>query len=161
MDRDLEARIARLEAIHDIRNLMADYTHNFDAGWPGAGQDSAKVGSLFTEDGIWEVDSLGQTVGRAAIQEWCATHGHSAEMSLHIVMNPKIDVDGDAAEGSWAGLIPMVSPTGVALWVGGRYECSFVRQGGDWKIAHLKFFTAFNTPYEVGFADPARRPAAA
>jgi ketosteroid isomerase-like protein len=151
METALEARIARLEAINDIRNLMADYTHYFDAGWRGAGQDAAKVGALFTEDGIWEVDSLGQTVGRAAIQAWCAANGHSAKMSLHIVMNPKVEVDGDRARGSWSGLIPLVNPQGEAQWVGGRYECDFVRRGGDWKIAHMRFFTAFQCPYEEGF----------
>jgi ketosteroid isomerase-like protein len=151
LDEDLKARIERLEAINDIRNLMADYTHYFDAGWPGAGQDAEKVGALFTEDAVWGGDAGAQT-GRARIQSWCARYGHAAKMSLHIAMNPKIEVDGDRATGAWSGLIPMVTPDGAALWVGGRYECAFVRQNGDWKIAHMNFFTAFQTPYDEGFA---------
>jgi ketosteroid isomerase-like protein len=151
MDEDLKTRIARLEAINDIRNVMADYTHYFDAGWSGAGQDAAKVGALFTEDAIWEGDGAAH-VGRAKIQAWCAKYGHAAKMSLHIVMNPKIEVDGDSAQGSWNGLIPIVTPKGEALWVGGRYECDFARLASEWKIARLKFFTAFQTPYDEGFA---------
>jgi ketosteroid isomerase-like protein len=150
MDDDLKTRITRLEAIHDIRNLMADYTHYFDAGWSGAGQDAAKVAALFTEDAIWGGDS-GVHKGRAKIQAWCAKYGHSAKMSLHIAMNPKVEVDGDQAQGSWNGLIPMVTPTGDALWVGGRYECEFARTEPGWQIARMMFLTAFQTPYDEGF----------
>ena len=150
MNDDLESRIARLEAINEIRNVMADYTHFYDAGWSGAGQDSAKVGALFTEDAVWEGDRGGQK-GRAVIESWCAKFGHAAKMSLHIAINPKIEVDGDRAQGSWSGLIPMVAPGGEAMWVGGRYECAFVRQETGWKIARMRFFTAFQTPYEEGF----------
>jgi ketosteroid isomerase-like protein len=151
MDEELKSRIAKLEAINHIRNVMADYTHYFDTGWSGAGRDAAKVGACFTEDAVWEGDG-GSHKGRAKIERWCAKYGHAAKMSLHIVMNPKIEVDGETARGSWNGLIPIVTPAGDALWVGGRYECEFVRQGSDWKIAHLKFFTAFQTPYDEGFA---------
>jgi hypothetical protein len=151
LDQDLKDRIERLEAINDIRNLMADYTHYFDAGWPGAGQDAEKVGALFTEDAVWGGGEDAQH-GRARIQSWCARFGHAAKMSLHIAMNPKIEVDGDRATGAWSGLIPMVTPNGEALWVGGRYECECLRQGGEWKIARMKFLTAFQTPYDEGFA---------
>jgi hypothetical protein len=146
MDETLERRIARLEAINDIRNVMADYTHFFDTGWAGAGRDPAKVGALFTEDGTW-----GETQGPAAIAAWCAKYGHTAKMSLHIAMNPKIEVEGDKARGAWSGLVPLVAPSGEALWVGGRYECDFVRRNGAWKIAKMQFHTAFQTPYEDGF----------
>lgn len=151
MNDELEARIARLEAMHDIGNVMADYTHYFDTGWAGAGRDAAKVGALFTEDAVWEVDGAAQE-GRKAIQEWCEKYGHTARMSLHIVMNPKIAVDGDCAQGSWNGFIPLVTASGQALWVAGRYECKFVRRNADWRIARLSFFTAFLTPYDEGFA---------
>lgn len=151
MDDDILARIEKLEAINDIRNLMADYTHNFDTGWPGAGRDAAKVGAVFTEDAIWGGDKGGQK-GRANIEAWCAKYGHAAKMSLHIAMNPKIEADGDRARGSWNGLIPMVTPDGEALWVGGRYECDFMRTPTGWKMSRMNFLTAFQTPYDEGFA---------
>jgi hypothetical protein len=150
MDEDLRERITRLEAINDIRNLMADYTHYYDAGWSGAGQDATKVGALFTEDAIWGDDEKGQK-GRERIQSWCARYGHAAKMSLHIAMNPKIEVNGDHAKGSWNGLIPMVTPAGEAMWVGGRYECECVRRDGVWKFFRMNFLTAFQTPYDEGF----------
>jgi ketosteroid isomerase-like protein len=151
MNDDLLRRIETLEAINAIRNLMADYAHFFDTGWSGAGRDAEKVGALFAEDAVWENESGGQR-GPEKIAKWCARYGHAAKMSLHIAMNPKIEVAGDSAQGAWSGLIPLVTPDGEALWVGGRYECRFVRREGAWKIAHMKFFTAFQTPYDEGFA---------
>jgi SnoaL-like domain len=148
---DVLARLERLEAIKAIGNLMADYTHFFDTGWSGAGRDAARVGSVFTEDAVWGGDT-GVQHGRANIENWCTRFGHAAKMSLHIAMNPKIKVDGDTAKGAWNGLIPMVTPAGEAIWVGGRYECDCVRTESGWKFSRMYFLTAFQTPYDEGFA---------
>ena len=145
------ARLERLEAIEAIGNLMADYTHFFDTGWSGAGRDPARVGAVFTEDAVWGGDTGGQQ-GRANIEAWCTKYGHAAKMSLHIAMNPKIEVSGETAKGAWNGLIPMVTPAGEAIWVGGRYECDCVRTEGGWKFSRMNFLTAFQTPYDEGFA---------
>lgn len=145
------ARLERFEAIEAIGNLMADYTHFFDTGWSGAGRDAAKVGAVFTEDAVWGGDT-GVQHGRAKIEAWCTKYGHAAKMSLHIAMNPKIEVDGDTAKGSWSGLIPMVTPAGEAIWVGGRYNCDCVRTESGWKFSRMYFQTAFQTPYDEGFA---------
>ncbi len=151
LEDDLLARVEKLEAINEIRNLMADYTHYFDTGWEGAGRDAAKVGALFTEDAVWGSVKGGRQ-GRSKIEAWCTNYGHTAKMSLHIAMNSKIEVDGDSARGSWNGFIPMVSPDGEAFWVGGRYELDFQRTASGWKIARMNFLTAFQTPYDEGFA---------
>ena len=148
---DLLARVERLEAIDAIGNLMADYTRFFDTGWPGAGRDAAKVGAVFTEDAEWGGDT-GVQQGRAAIETWCSKYGHTATMSLHIAMNPKIEVSGDTAQATWSGLIPMVTRKGEALWVGGRYECDCVKTQHGWRFSRMMFRTAFQTPYDEGFA---------
>jgi len=148
----LEARVARLEAIEDIRAVLHDYCHFYDTGWDGAGRDPDRVAALFTEDAIWDAGTIAPARGRAAIRDWCATYGHAAGMSVHIMMNPKIEVDGDRATGAWTGLCPLVSPENEALWIGGRYLCDLVRAPDGWKIAHMRFLTAFLSPYEEGFA---------
>src|SRR5438105_36761 len=99
----LEARIARLEAINEIRGVMADYGHFYDSGWEGAGRDPDRVANLFLEDGSW-----GNIVSRDQIREFCAVQG-AAKMSLHIAINPKIEVDGDCAKGAWSMLCPLVT----------------------------------------------------
>ena len=148
---DILARLERLEAVEAIGKLMADYTHYFDQGWSGAGCDASRVGAVFTEDAVWGGESGGQQ-GRANIEAWCAKHGHAARMSLHIAMNPHIEVTGDTATGTWTGLVPMVTPAGEAIWVGGRYECDCIKTDDGWKFSRMTFLTAFQTPYDEGFA---------
>jgi hypothetical protein len=150
-DDDLRSRLERLEAVEAIGNLMADYTHFFDTGWSGAGRDAARVGAVFTEDAVWGGDT-GVQHGRARIEAWCTKYGHAAKMSMHIAMNPKIEVSGDTAKGAWNGFIPMVTPAGEAIWVGGRYECDCVRTESGWRFSRMYFQTAFQTPYDEGFA---------
>jgi hypothetical protein len=155
MPKSLEERIDRLESIEEIRGLMADYTHFFDSGWSGAGRDADRVAALFTDDATWDGGTTGLQAGRDKIREWCGTKAHSDnpdKMAVHIAMNPKIIVQGDRARGSWTGLIPLVTANAEAMWVGGRYECELVRQDGRWRFSEMKFFTAFQTPYEDGFA---------
>lgn len=147
---DVLARLERLEAIEQIKKLMATYTHFFDTGWVGAGRDASKVGAVFTEDAVWGGDT-GIQHGRARIESWCQKFGHAAKMSLHIAMNPTIEIDGDTAQGAWTGLIPMVTPAGDAIWVGGRYECDCVKMPSGWKFSRMYFSTAFQTPYDEGF----------
>lgn len=53
---DLEARIARLEAIESIRQLKAGYCEVCDDN-----HNTDEIGKLFTDDRIWE----GKGIGRA------------------------------------------------------------------------------------------------
>jgi hypothetical protein len=88
---DLEARIRRLEDIEAIRALKARYCNLADRGFNGAGHDDEAFASLFTDDGVFE-GSAGPLQGRAAIRERArAFH----PLSMHLVMNPEIEVDGD------------------------------------------------------------------
>lgn len=153
MDQDasLEVRIRRLEDVEAIRRTMARYCRNYDTGWAGANRDSAAVGALFTEDAIWDAGTAGRWHGRAEIQRWCAELGHAASMSVHITMNPDIEVSGDEATGSWSGLCPLVTPDGEALWVCGRYDCRLRRTENGWLFSEMVFLPAFLSPYEEGF----------
>lgn len=147
----LKARIRRLEDIEDIRRTMARYCRNYDTGWPGANRNSAAVGALFTEDAIWDAGPSGRWSGRQDIERWCAELGHAAKLSVHIAMNPEIDLATDSATGSWSGLCPLVSPDGEALWVCGRYDCKLLRTDEGWKFSEMVFLPAFLSPYEDGF----------
>ncbi len=148
---NLAERIARLESIEAIRALMADYAVLCDVGWPGAQGDPDRMAELFAEDGVWETDLHGAFVGRKVIRDLCARMFTAAVMSVHIPTNPKIEVDGDHARGHWTGWNPIVKVDNGAMWICGRYVCEFKRVQGEWKIAHLKFLTAFQTPYNEDF----------
>jgi len=147
----IEQRLRRLEDLEEIRVLKQRYCKYCDYGWEGAGQDGAKVAELFVADGIWDTALGGRCQGRAAIADHFTRH-HRANrgLSLHMAINPAIEIDGERASGSWNGLVAS-SAGGRAIWIGGRYEDEFVRTAVGWRFTRLKFYAAFWTPYEDGW----------
>jgi hypothetical protein len=93
----LEARLERLEAEAAIVRTLHRYGHAIDAG------DEAEWVSLFTDDGEFRVrgpgDAPGYTIaGRDELIAFAARHSRRPEaFHEHVVIQPVIDVDGDAA----------------------------------------------------------------
>jgi hypothetical protein len=89
--RDLEARVARLEAIDEIRQLAAKYAVALDM------RDFDSLANLFVDD----VGVPGKGRGRAAMREWYdAQIRRSLLGSAHGVLGHVIDVhDADNASG--------------------------------------------------------------
>ena len=75
-------------------------------------------------------------------------------MTCHQPVTPYIEVDGDEARGTWYlfGMLTSVTPQGeLARWVQGRYDNTYVRVSGKWKISRLSFKYNFLTPFEDGW----------
>lgn len=87
----LEARIARLEALDEIRQLACKYAVALDM------RDMAAVANLFVAD----VRVPGRLQGRAALRNWYDTEmRHDLLASAHGILGHVIDVqDGDHATG--------------------------------------------------------------
>ena len=73
-------------------------------------------------------------------------------------MNPIIEVNGDTATGHWLLFQPMVIKTGkdtvkeTGVWLAATYNDLYVWTAEGWKMKHLTVETAFQTPYEDGWA---------
>ena len=145
---NLEARIQRLEDIEAIRALKGRYCNLADRGFNGAGHDDEAFASLFTEDGVFE-GSAGPLQGREAIRERARSFH---PLSMHLVMNPEIEVDGDHATAQWAAYVPTSTADAQALVVAGRYDERLRRTPDGWRYEHVKFTAAFRAPYEDGWA---------
>jgi hypothetical protein len=91
MTDDLEARIARLEALDEIRQLAAKYAVALDM------RDFDAVANLFVDD----VGVPGKRRGRAAMRQWYDTEIRRSTLgSAHGVLGHVIDVhDADRASG--------------------------------------------------------------
>ena len=139
---DLEARIARLEAIAAIQRLKALAAHHVDRYEIDAFAD------LFAEDGVL-VGAFQAHRGREAIREnlrlW--------PTMIHYVMNPVIDVEGDRATGRWCFLRPQTAPSGNPYLVGGWYDDEYVRVGGEWKFASVRISNLFCTTHAAGWGN--------
>ena len=146
----LEQRVRRMEDLAEIQRLQARYARLADRGWPAAGADGDALAGLFTEDGIWSSPRVGTFEGRRAIAENLGRGTMS--FSVHLIMNPEIDVDGDEATGAWRALFALTTAAGQAMWGAGAYQVRYRRTPEGWRIAHLRTESAFMTPYETSWA---------
>jgi uncharacterized protein (TIGR02246 family) len=132
----LEERIARLEAIEDIRHLKYLYCFHCDNSY-----DAEQIAELFTEDAVWIGGGRGTYAGRPAIREFFRQPPKDYPYAAHLVTNPMITVDGDRATGLWHLLEPCnVNLDGnvVGRILSSRYEDVYRRVDGRWLIAELK-----------------------
>ncbi len=148
----LEERVARLEAIDDIKRMKAQYCAYCDAGY-----DPEGIAALFVEDGIWDGgDDFGRYVGTEEIKEFF--RGISADIVFagHLVINPIITVDGDTANGKWWLIMPCtVKQEGQkeARWLAAEYDDDYVKRDGVWLNKHLRLDLKFFAPHLKGWVD--------
>jgi uncharacterized protein (TIGR02246 family) len=133
---DISPRLARLEAIEEIKQLKAVYCLHCDRGYaPDA------IAALFTEDAVWDGGTGGKAVGRAAIREFFVAASGRFPYAAHLVTNPIIRVDGDQAAGAWRMLMPCILKDGDgerSAMQCAEYDEVYRRVDGQWLIASLK-----------------------
>jgi len=147
----LEQRIARLEAIEEIKQLKARYCAVGDAPF-----DDRAISALFTPDAVWDGGRFGRHEGIAAILAIFKRTKDVAVFSAHLIANPIIAVDGDRATGQWWILCPgtRVQDGGKhAYWMLVRYHDVYVRRDGRWLIREVNADFKFVALHRDGWAD--------
>jgi uncharacterized protein (TIGR02246 family) len=116
-----------------IRRLFEEYRRALDE------RDFDAYTRLFTEDGVF-VTNRRSYEGREEIREMLEQlPGGAADgprgLSVHLLANPVVDVDGDGAtaEVTWAFIVGGEGDT-PALRMLGRYRDVLRREGGTWKF---------------------------
>ena len=137
---DLERRIAALEDIEEIKKLKARYCAYCDDSY-----DADGIAGLFTEDAVWDGGIRGRADGREEIRQFFQRAPQRLPFAVHMVMNPIIEVNGDAATGVWYLFQ-------ACTYSEGRYDEEYVRVGGQWKFRSLKLTSHFWTPFDEGWA---------
>ena len=155
----LAERVQRLEDIEAIKALKARYCDRCDDGY-----DPDGIAELYTEDAIWDGGAtFGVREGREAIRRHFQGAAARVSIARHQVMNPIIEVDGDAARGQWL-LFQPCTDAGVdgAVWLAATYYDEYRRVGGTWLIHRTKIDIAFFSRFEKGWAEerflPGREP---
>ena len=148
----LEAQVARLSAIEDIKQLKARYCEYCDDHYNPSG-----VSNLFVEDAVWDGGpEFGHHEGRAAIRSFFAGISDNILFGAHLVMNPIIEVDGSAATGRWRMLMPCTADTpggsAEARWLLMSYDERYVLREGTWMYQQLVCRTQFFASYATGWA---------
>lgn len=156
---ELTRRIARLEAAHDISNLMGriEFLHsayrNDLIPQYFAARDDLVVEMPF---GTYLGRDAAVRAWRGAMQEGVPPQDLTGEYVEHLLTTPVIEVSPDAssARGSWispgAEAHRLLWEDGAPLhgfWYWGRYDAEFVREEDGWKILRLTVSTTFISDY--------------
>jgi len=166
----LAAKVQSLEDVQEISNVLIAYGRTLDS------RDFKGYSALFAKDGSWSGGLGTVSGGPQAIHDFMtsrigggqpgnnaggsATAGGAQPASAigfgptyHIMSSFDITVNGDTATASsrWAFVTAMRGP---GIQVAGRYEDTFVREDGAWKIKSRRALNDLTAPA------PAAAPAA-
>ena len=148
MSKGLEARINKLEAIEEIKNLQARYAYLIDS------LQIEKIPDLFADSFMAEYDTMGTFRTKSELFRFFETFSTVSSMMCHHQLTPLIELDGDMATGIWYlfGPFTLNTPEGkIAVWCQGKYENEYVKENGEWKFRLLKFKYNLLSPYEDGW----------
>jgi len=118
--------LADLEA---IRHLAHTYAHNV---WS---RDVAGVVGVFSHDAHVDLGTMPPADGRAAVTEAYEQVLGGPDVFLPFVHQHLVDLDGDTATGT-CYIQVHGTVDGRPVLGGGRYEDSYRRTDGGWKITH-------------------------
>ena len=151
----LAAKVKHFEDVEEITNVLIAYGRALDS------RDFKAYSALFTKDGSWSGGSGSVSGGPQAIYDFMTSRiggGGNANAggqrsprpvgwgpTYHIMSSFKIDVHGDTATASsrWAFV---TAARGPGIQVAGRYEDTFVREDGAWKIKSRQAFNDLPAP---------------
>ncbi|MEV0974921.1 nuclear transport factor 2 family protein [Microtetraspora glauca] len=169
---ELSRRLRVLEDEAEIRRLVSRRQWHADAGHGGPGvpswQENGAVETLGSD--IEEAPGLrsrdpGRWTGVGLSGHFEGhTRSHGRDRSafardrrrwmpqmMHFLTNEFIEVESaDVAAGRWYSWEPatvLVDGRLMSVWIAGRYEMSFVKEDGAWRIAEMCFQEIFSTPY--------------
>lgn len=157
----LEQRLQRLDAIHEIENLMGRYAYFHVANL----HDQCFKLSALDTPGVRVDLPFGVYEGRAGLERLylgffgVADRTPAGRMHMHTMTTRVIEVADDlrTARGTWMSpghaTDKFQGETLRASWRWVKYGCDFVREKGGWRIWHLRVHGIFATPYASSWVD--------
>jgi hypothetical protein len=162
--KSLEARIERLEAVHEIQNVMGRYSYYHSAGMQ---EETIALWAEKTPGIRIDVPSFGYYEGYKGVRR-CYVGAHNyhegdriGQMHMHTLTTPVIEIagDGKTAKGVWISPgqeTTVVDGKAQAYWAWLKYGADFVKEDGAWKLWHMRVFGIFFTPYEKSWTEANR-----
>ena len=152
----LEERIRGLEAVEEIKRMKAHYARCADAKYTEdhrrKPQDeidriARDQVSIFTEDAVWDNGLFGRFEGKTAI--WEFLRATPWKFSVHMYMNPLIEVRGETATGSWViWEVATLDESNRAVFLSAALDDEYVRRDGEWYTSKVAMTNRFMTPFE-------------
>lgn len=160
----LEQRLYRLEAVEAIRGVITRYMALCDH--LDANTKLDELGALFTEDAVWcgtgarYGAAFGSRHGRTEIVNmlaaYCCSPPHFA-LNAHFLTSETIDVEGEAAQGTWMMLQTSTYADGRSDLRSARLHVGFARHDARWRIARFStenIFARSISAWDDGVAVP-------
>ncbi|WP_405970534.1 nuclear transport factor 2 family protein [Streptomyces sp. NBC_00988] len=163
----VEQRLAKLEAVHQIQNLMGRYSFWHTANMH---RECLELFAMKTPDVraemVWGVYEGPGSIDRLypGFHTW--TDGDAkGKMHMHTITTPVIEVADDlrTAKGVWVSpghetlsfSLGSNEPPDDAFWAWCKYGCDFILEDGVWKIWHLHVYPIFMSPYGTSWVEAA------
>lgn len=149
MSSDIEARLARLEAMEEIRALRHRYARICDAGRRNPDQ----LRTIFTDDVVFDGgETFGRHSGLQAVLDHARRSNKRFVWNVHYLSAPMIDVAADLSEatGSWYLWEPSRICEGDSVYAAvviGSYLDRYRRVAGEWRIAEVNLEPITIAPY--------------
>ena len=151
--------VDRAESVRAVKDLQRTYAQYLQFGlW-------REAAAMYAENATAQYAEGAPVRGRAAIaRALLANSGHEGlnpgQINTRLIEEPLVNLepDGEHAKGRWYGFFLLADGKGAASIQGGVYENDYVRQGGRWKIAALRFHPQYDGPYETGWTNWKNQP---
>jgi hypothetical protein len=152
---DLAARLQRLEDIEAVKWLIVQYARGADRN-----NDVDVMLPLFADDAIWDAgERFGRYEGKEAIRQFLLGSGSFIGWTLHYMVSPAVKIadDGKTAQAFWylwetANMPSSTTHEPVAMWIGGTYDTTLIKEDGAWKFKHVNLNIKLLSPYTEGWA---------
>lgn len=136
---DLETRITKLEAVHEIKSLKIRYAMACDQDY-----DPELLAPMFTEDAVWDGGAtFGRYDDRAQIAAYFGGISDTIKWAMHYIVGGDITVHDDlvSAHGTWQLWCPvsmLVDGRPEAVVLASIYEDEYALQDGRWLFKKMK-----------------------
>ena len=155
LTRDVD-RAESVRAVKDVQRTYAQYVQF------GLWREAA---ALFAADGVADFGEGPEIRGRAAVTKALVEQSGKeglkpGQFHTQLIEEPLVNLapDGGHAQGRWYGFYLLADGAGAASLEGGVYENDYVREGGRWKIAALRFHPQYAGAYETGWTNWKNQP---
>jgi uncharacterized protein (TIGR02246 family) len=127
----LERRLAAVEDELAIHRLIVTYGFAVDTG------DAAATGALFTEDGLYDVDTTLIMRGRSGVEDMVRGPNHQSLLPncAHTIGPAVVALDGDRAVATAYSRIYKRAGDTIGLWRLSFNRFELERRDGRWQIA--------------------------
>jgi hypothetical protein len=162
-DLSLEQRVARMEAVHEIENVMGRYSYWHTANMH---RECLALFALKTPgvraEMMWGIYEGPESLDRLYPGFHVWTDGDAkGKMHMHALTTPVIEVAADleTAKATWIspGHETMSFLDGAtepeAAWAWCKYGCDFIVEDGAWKIWHLHVYGIFMADYHHSWVE--------